>query len=308
MTQMAFTDTMNVVYQLNSKKYNARDIKVDFTLLNTFQPYNTPFPETGIELIPRKNNEPLPAHIVRAAESKANIKLAEEKYKVMKTVVIKTTKKSSTQELDEKLSSGMFSTADATLFDFVNNPRENLAYGYTNILEWLRGRVPGLTVERDETGTLVPFIRQSRTSLFVDEVQVQPDYLEGFPVADIALIKVIRGVFLGVAFGSQGAIAIYTRRGDMGKSALFPGMPSSRIVGYRTQPKFFAPDYASGALSDYKDTREIMFWSPLLIPDFYNNAATIKFNNNDIAKSLRVIVTGFSNTGEIIYMNKVISQ
>jgi hypothetical protein len=108
-------------------------------------------------------------------------------------------------ELNEKYTSGLFKTADGTIVDVMNEPA---AAAYFNVLNFLQGRVAGLQIYTTRTGTAIPYIRGSRARIFIDEMQIDPGFLNSLPVADIAIIKVIKGPFAG-SFGNGSAIAIY---------------------------------------------------------------------------------------------------
>ena len=105
----------------------------------------------------------------------------------------------------------MFKGAEGTLFDIEN---ENVQ-SYFNILDWLEGRVAGLQVFVTSSGIRVPVIRGTVATIFVDEIRMDPSFLNAFSVNDIGMIKVIKGPFAG-AFGNGGGgtIAIYTIRAD----------------------------------------------------------------------------------------------
>ena len=118
------------------------------------------------------------------------------------------------EKLNNEYCSGLFKTADGTIIDLMDDHNVSVS-GYTNVLEWLQGRVAGLQVYYTRNGTAVPFIRNTRASLFVDEIAVDPGFLRMLPVADIAVIKVMKGPFAGaVGNGGGGTIAIYTIKGD----------------------------------------------------------------------------------------------
>lgn len=112
--------------------------------------------------------------------------------------------------LNEKYTSGLFKNTDGTILDVMN---ESSAAGYINILNWLQGRVAGLQIYTSRSGTPVPYIRGDRARIFVDEMQVDPGYLDMLPVADIGMIKVIKAPFAG-SFGNASAIAIYRLQPD----------------------------------------------------------------------------------------------
>jgi hypothetical protein len=122
--------------------------------------------------------------------------------------------KSKEQILNETYTSGVFSTQHADYFDLLDEVNANSSTSYLNILDWLQGRVAGLQIYTTRYNVRIPFIRNQRASVFVDEIPVSYDYLNALSSADIAMIKVIKGPFLGSRGSAGGAIAIYTIRGD----------------------------------------------------------------------------------------------
>ena len=119
--------------------------------------------------------------------------------------------KSKTEILNDQYASGMFKSADGTVFDIEN---ENVQ-AYFNILDWLEGRVAGLQVFVSRSGIRVPVIRGSVAAIYVDEMRLDPSFLNTLSVNDIAMIKVIKGPFAGaVGNGGGGVIAIYTLKGE----------------------------------------------------------------------------------------------
>jgi hypothetical protein len=118
------------------------------------------------------------------------------------------------KRLNEEYCTGMFKTIDGTYFDMLNDNTALSARGYLNILDWLQGRVAGLQIYTTRNNTLIPFIRNSRAGIFVDEMYRDADFLDVLPVTDIAMIKIIKGPFAGGFNSPGGVIAIYTIRGD----------------------------------------------------------------------------------------------
>jgi hypothetical protein len=117
------------------------------------------------------------------------------------------------EKLNNEYCSGLFKSYDGTIIDLQND--NNTANSYLNILEWLQGRVAGLQIYYTSYGAPIPFIRNTRASIFVDEMPVDPGFLNDLPVADIAMIKIIKQPFVGaVGNGGGGTIAIYTIKGD----------------------------------------------------------------------------------------------
>lgn len=119
--------------------------------------------------------------------------------------------KSEKEILNDQYASGMFKSADGTIFDIEN---ENVQ-AYFNILDWLEGRVAGLQVFVSRSGVRVPVIRGSVATIYVDEMRMDESFLNSLSVHDIAMIKVIKGPFAGaIGNGGGGVIAIYTLKGE----------------------------------------------------------------------------------------------
>jgi len=113
--------------------------------------------------------------------------------------------------LNEQYANGLFKNAEGTIIDVEN---ENVQ-GYLNILDWLNGRVAGLQIFVTRSGIRVPVIRGSAATIFVDEMRMDPSYLNFISVNDIGMIKVIKGPFAGaIGNGGGGTIAIYTIKAD----------------------------------------------------------------------------------------------
>ncbi len=130
-----------------------------------------------------------------------------------KAQTYKETKPGKTQDeiLNELYCSGLFKSPEGILFDIQAVP--GIA-AYTNILDWLQGRVAGLLVYSSPAGVRTPLLRGQVPGIYVDEIPVTVSYLEMLNSRDIGIIKVIKTPFFGGFNGGNGAIAIYTIRGD----------------------------------------------------------------------------------------------
>jgi hypothetical protein len=118
-------------------------------------------------------------------------------------------------ELNDVYCSGMFKSTDGTILEVASNPS---AKSYWNILEWLQGRVSGLSVYKSAGGVSIPLIRNSVPGIYVDEMPVSLSYLNGLNVNDIAIVKIIKMPFYGGFNSGGGAIAIYTIRDESEES------------------------------------------------------------------------------------------
>ena len=116
--------------------------------------------------------------------------------------------------LNEEYCSGLFNTQHGDYFDLLDDRVNTSALAYLNVLDWLQGRVAGLKIYTTKNNLRIPVIRNQRATVYVDEIRMDADYLNMLPVTDIAMIKIIKGPFIGAWDGAGGAIAIYTFRGE----------------------------------------------------------------------------------------------
>lgn len=309
LNNMVFDEPIKVYYQLNTDKKGApsRETSVIFEPLYIFVPYKGALPASGYNMVKRPAGDKLSDELARAITTRNNQKSIDEKVKTLEEVKIVAQKKSNKEKLNEQLSSGMFRSMNEDVFDMVNENQE--AQSYTNILQWLQGRVAGLQIQM-ENGNYVPVIRGSRVGIYLNEMPTDPSGISGIPVSDIAMVKVIKGAFVGgVGGGGGGAVAIYTRRGDTQPAAGAkqpPALNNVTLQGYDKVAPFYEPDYKEASFKSItKDTRDVLYWNPNLEPQ-PNRPVTIKFYNNDDAKSYRVIIIGFDKIDDTpLYYNDV---
>ena len=225
---------------------------------------------------------------------------------VLQNVTVTAKVKSPLQKLEEKYTSGMFRNADGYDFDFTSD-----ANSYAqDIFSFLQGRVPGLQINRGGGDASVSW-RGSATSLFIDEMQADPERLSSLPVSDIADVKVIRPPFMG-AFGggAGGAIAVYTRKGGDVQLPPGKGLNSTVVVGYASNKQFYSPNYATRTASGdvIADYRSTLFWNPAVLTGPGRQKVKLEFYNNDISKSFRVILEGVNEIGKMVRIEKVVGQ
>ena len=117
------------------------------------------------------------------------------------------------KQLNEEYTSGFFSSDDAHMLVPDDDPAAN---SYWNVFQYLQGRVPGLNIRNAYSfGSARVAYRGGRPAFFLDEMRVDQSAINNVNVADIALIKIFRAPFMGaVGGGPNGAIAVYTKRGD----------------------------------------------------------------------------------------------
>lgn len=303
---LVFEEPLKVYYQVNDKKIAPKDASVTFESLNKVVPFKGNFPSGGYLMVRRVPNDKPSEDIARGLNNLNNQKDADARFKTLEEVKIVAQKKSNKEKLNEQLSSGMFRSMNEDVFDLVNENQD--AVSYPNILQWLQGRVAGLQLQM-QGGDYVPIIRGSRVQLYLDEMPVDPNAISSLPVSDVAMIKVIKSGFVGgVGGGGGGAVAIYTRRGDTqaANTQKPPSLNNSVLQGYDKVAPFYAPDYKDAAMKRIeKDTRDVLYWNPDLLPSG-SKPIQVRFFNNDNVKQIRVIIIAFSKGDDTpLYYNEI---
>ena len=222
---------------------------------------------------------------------KQNIKIINDKSIRLKEVVVKADKKTKTEKLNNELSSGMFNNINETVIDFVNESQP--IEGYTNIMDFLAGRVAGLTVSNG-----VPKIRNSEVAIYWNEMKMTSDNLTSINPRDIAMVKIFKGAGL---LGN--AIAIYSKRGSDAPVDNTPMLPNNliQIGGYNQSLPYFSNDDYESLYNDIpNDIRSTLFWNPNLYTAPGENTE-IEYFNNDKPKDYQLTIIGFDEKGNPVY-------
>ena len=223
--------------------------------------------------------------------------------KQLGNVTVTAKKKTPLEAMDEKYTSGLFSSGDAYQFDLVNDPTSGARL---NIFSYLQGRVAGLQIVEQGAQTSLSW-RGGTPQLYVDEIPTQVDAVASVPVTDVAYIKVFRPPFIG-AFGggAGGAIAIYTRKGGDQKREPGKGLNSTKIMGYTISRQFYSPNYDSFAPeNENRDIRTTIYWNPQLLLDPRQKSVVLKFYNNDVTRAFRVIIEGMTSDGRLAHVEQM---
>lgn len=228
---------------------------------------------------------------------------------VLSEVVVRTRKKSPVELLDEKYTSGLFSGDSRQVFDLVNN---DAASSYTNVLDFLRSRVPGLSVQQNEDGEYEvgyrQFGRNEKADLFLDEAVTDATTVSMLPVSQIAMVKVYSSFVGSVGGGGNGAIAIYMKKGsDYLTSVDSPG-DILYYNGFSAVREFYAP--APGETADPSirpDNRMTVYWNPAIGVASVDPTIPIRFYNNGTASALKIVVEGMTLDGKLLMIEKTIT-
>lgn len=222
--------------------------------------------------------------------------------KTLENVIVKSKTKSQKELMDEKYSSGFFSGGDGYQFDLVNDP---LAVSALNIFTYLQGKVAGLQINTSGPNPTMQW-RGGSPQLYLNETPVDAGFVSSLSVTDVAYIKVFRPPFMGGFNGGNGAIAIYTRRGDDIKSEPGKGLASNKVFGYSAIREFFSPNYASfSPRNEERDLRTTLYWNPSVITTPQSHEVVVTFYNNDVSGAFRVIIEGMTRDGKLAHIEQI---
>jgi len=308
-TGLMFYDTARAYYMFNVNKKLSSEAAVTFNtgllrgnkaLKLLSQPFDGWTAEDSVYL--RRN------HFI--AQEAARIQpIQDQKIKTLESVTVKGRVKTEAEKLDERYTSGMFSGGDAYTFDLVNDP---FATSMMDIFQYLQGKVAGLQIvtANGPGGTATLSWRGGTPSLYLNEMQVDPQQLQSTPVSDVAMVKVFRpGSGVGFGGGSGGVIAVYTKKGGDEKrsDASFKGLDRAFIVGYSIMRQFYSPDYSEiTPQNELEDIRTTLYWKPFVLTDKDSKRVSINFYNNDITRKMRVVLEGVNEDGKLTHIEKII--
>ncbi len=306
LNEVTINRPITIYYYLNPENKNNKEsvpdnLTLNFTSQITPSKFKGELPKTNYVLSSAKvkNSEA----ITNAIINKRNKELINKDEIQIAEVVIKAKKQDLKQKLDYELSSGQFRDINSTVFDFVNENQN--AVTYSSILQWLQGRVAGLTIQIAPNGTLVPFMRGEKAGVYIDEISIDAASLNTVNISDIAMVKIIHG---GGLVGN--AIAVYLRKGNMGSMNVDKKNDrnnKTQLIAYNEPYSYDAPDYSKDLYRKISnDTRELLYFNPT-VTKTSNTPIQIKFYNNDHAKAYDVTIIGIDKNDTPVFFNEVIT-
>ncbi len=182
------------------------------------------------------------------------------------------------------------------------------ASSYTNIFDFLRGKVPGVEVIGSYPNRTAR-IRGTNTiqgnpnaSFLLDGATVTSSILNNFPMDRIAFIDVIKSLSKSTALGNNqsGVIAVYTRRtsGTGTKASKSGNIVTFRHPGYYRAREFYNP--LPSEMEEKKlNYRSTLYWNPNVTLQSLGDQMNFYTSNN--AASYHVVVQGITDSGEFVY-------
>lgn len=289
-------DTAHVYYNFQGKSQNLKGASVQFMVSRL--PAPSYFPAVRSFVIPA---DTLGFYRQWKLANEANDQAFRLKVVELEAVTVKSRTKTPVQQLDEKYTSGLF-IGDGYQFDLVNDP---VAGGYQNIFNYLQGKVAGLQVNATSNPPSLVW-RGGAPQLYLDEVATDPNMISTVNISDVAYIKVFRPPFFGSGNGANGAIAIYTRKGNDVKNEPGKGLNNVKVFGYSPIREFYSPNYASFVKkNEERDLRTTLYWNPAVALNPMKREIKLTFYNNDVSQAFRVVIEGMTRDGRITHVEQM---
>ncbi|GAA3566904.1 Plug domain-containing protein [Snuella lapsa] len=172
---------------------------------------------------------------------------------------------------------------------------------YTNLLDAIRGRVPGVDVFQNKVIIRGPqsIARNIEPLYLINGIPTDSSILTSIPANEVDFIDVIKGSRAAI-FGSSGGggvLAIYTIQGvepsspKDGKEAV-----TFNHHGFSITRKFYEPNYESK--NDFQESPQsaTLFWSPEVIIN-KEGQAHINFSSGTVSGTYNLKLEGLTNDG-----------
>jgi hypothetical protein len=294
MSGVYFFDTVKLYYQFSNDKNKTILNKAGFSF-NTGPVKPSKSSAAALAKLYFGEMPPEKTLLQNLQQQKLYVSSISKKITTLETVTVTATQKSVEEKLDKLYASGMFTGSNARIFAVEDDPVAQSAF---SVLDYLRGRVPGLQISVDGASGGSISRRGSATSVFVNEMATDISFLQSTPMSDVAMIKVFDPPFFGAAGGGPGgAVAVYTKKG-VASNANVQGLNTATLHGYSKIKEFYVPNYDVENIAG-PDFRTTLYWNPFVLMDAKNKRLTIPVFNNDNGNKIRVIIEGLNEAGQL---------
>lgn len=297
--RLDYQEPVTISYYLNTDgKYKTSvpdNLTVTIQPMVNFVPLKANLPVTKYQLLDVNENNELPQDLVRAVAEKTTRLAVRNNEALIEEVKIKKKKVYETQQLNKELTTFQFKTLDASIFDFVNNDYDT--QGYTNIVDWLRGKSNGVKAHRNEYGVLVPNVAK----IFLYETEVDANVLNGIAMEDIAMVKIFKHGLVG------SALSIYLKTDKMYNKQENKERTNRFILpGYDQAIPFEQPNYSNEFYNKMNtDFREVLYWNANLQQEL-NLPVKVKYYNNDSSNKIKMTLIAFNKDGVPLIKEEII--
>lgn len=225
-------------------------------------------------------------------------------------------KKTPTEEVEEKYTSGLFTGQATRVVDLVNTDEQ---LPQRNIFEYIQSRVPGITVTTslDDPMNYVLYFRGGNTmslqgpipmKLFLNEMRATAVDIAAFRASDIAMIKVYSSFVGAENNGAGGVLSVYTKKGEDTRGNDLSAVYESNYRGYSVSKEFYSPDYKVNQTEKFKtDNRITLQWLPDVFINDVDPVLPFAFYNTDRTKQFKIVIEGTTTNGKLLMIEKIIT-
>lgn len=179
---------------------------------------------------------------------------------------------------------------------------EDIPDGYSNVLQAIQGRVPGVDVRGNRVIIRgINTIYGSTEPLYlVDGIPVSDvNSILSIPVTDVDRIEILKGPSAAIygSRGGNGVIAVYTKRGEFMKK----GVIEFGMLGYSTPRLFYQPKFNNNENEMLIEPTTI-FWDPVIETNS-SGEATLFLEFPEKIQNYRIVVEGLSYDGKTANAN-----
>ena len=304
MPGMIFKDTAVLKFQKNTAKDKAVFLNVESLQLSKLFSY---IPRSLVGYVKPVNNIAATDR-VKEVYNLSIQQLNKNAMLLSNVELAKVRAKSKTKAVQDRYAKDKFSGFANTTLDFITNPITTNAY--TNIFEYLKGRVSSVTVTGGAGNYNVNYRSAMSltggmlsSTIFLDGAEVNSMTASTIRVSEIALVQIYGPGLLG---GPAGAVAIFTKQGDDRTFSSSTSLNSVKLEGFSPVKEFFSPDYDNDPSNTTNDKRTTLYWDPHLITGEKDTKIHFSFFNTDNTKRMKVVLTGVTMNGKLLYVEKII--
>ena len=302
---LIFFDTTKIFYQLNRVSLPG---KSHIKIRTSFLPFDSTIQIPALQPVMSDSKSRARMEFIisqqRRLDSLKNKTTLEE-------VIVRTKYKTTLEQLNDKYTSSSFSAHAGHIYelDVLNDPASTNG----SIFQYIKDKVPGLQMLTDRRGkNVLVFGGKWVSALFIDEQPVDLDVFAALSIRQIAFIKMFRTFYhttlRGRFIDGLPALAVYTKKGKDANVLFGTPLQSVSIPGYTPVKEFYVPDNSEQFFnSQLIDLRRTIYWKSDIRTGGNNNKVKVSFYNNDISRSLRIVVEGMAQDGRLIHFSKLLN-
>jgi TonB-dependent SusC/RagA subfamily outer membrane receptor len=180
---------------------------------------------------------------------------------------------------------------------------EDFIHGQSNVLEAMKGRIPGVQINGNRVEIRGPnSILGSTQPLFLLDGMPVNDVgaIQAIPVQDIDRIEILKGPSAAIygLRGANGVVAVYTKRGQFS----IRGVLEFEMLGYHLPRVFYEPKYKPEQEPANSYT---LLWKPVIITNT-SGKARVMFDKPMIEGNYRFDLQGISYSGHAGFVDTII--